>query len=618
VRLARARWPRPSLAALALIGLEALVRLAVGEPYPGATALLLAACGLAAVPLLPGRLTRTSLRVALAPSLAIGSFSILLTTVSIVGVELTEVSIRLAVALLVLVLAGVAASTGAPAPPASPPRRDGLALVALVGVFAVSLASAWDVVEPFPPPGSDWSYYQLYADEVAATGSLLVEDRYAGEEDRLFSTQPAVGAVYGSLLLLDGVSSRSLSRALAVVSALTPVGVYAAVGGLWGAGAGLLGAALYAVVPIRLEPLYWHGLATTLALLFVANVLLVLGLLYRGARDRRTVGLLGLSLAALACVHSASAAVVVLWIGLVLVLDVVVAAVRRRPVRRWWREGMARPVLAGVGAAVLVGAGVIVHLRQQAQDLGAPVGYLAFDRHWLTRETLRGYYSWTFLVLVAVALLLLAVRRAARRDAALVAVGTLALSAILVSQLWRVHVAFEYRRVVYYLALALVAVVGAASSYRRARWLWVPALSLVLVYLAHGSIGLRLPERLLTGREARSATTDALESFGRRLDADVVLVADRCLGARVPYLVRRPTLIALEDWQVGFEELRPAARDAATILAGGASGRRLAAERGVRFALVDPACSPAAEDVLGGRAVYRSDELVIVRIPQSA
>ena len=97
-----------------------------------------------------------------------------------------------------------------------------------------------------------------------------------------------------------------------------------------------------------------------------------------------------------------------------------------------------------------------------------------------------------------------------------------------------------------------------------------------------------------------------------------MLVADRCLGARVPYLVRRRTLIALEDWQVGFTNLRPVARDAATVLEGGPEGRRLAARLGVDYVLADPRCTPDVAAALGGRPVFRSDELVVVRLPPAA
>ena len=102
--------PRPhplSVVAVALLALDALVRVVAGGPYVGATVPLLAACGLALLPLVPRELETPSLRVAVAPALAVGAFSVLLTTTSVVGVPLAERSIRLAVALLVVGLAVV-------------------------------------------------------------------------------------------------------------------------------------------------------------------------------------------------------------------------------------------------------------------------------------------------------------------------------------------------------------------------------------------------------------------------------------------------------------------------------------------------------------------------------
>jgi len=61
--------------------------------------------------------------------------------------------------------------------------------------------------------------------------------------------------------------------------------MYAAAAALWGIGAGLSAALIYAVAPIRLEPAYWHGLGTALAMLFVPLVVMSLGLLFRGIRD---------------------------------------------------------------------------------------------------------------------------------------------------------------------------------------------------------------------------------------------------------------------------------------------------------------------------------------------
>ena len=280
------RLPRASVAAAALLGLDAVIRLLAGGPYPGATSLLLAACGISLLPLIPAALGTPSLRLAVLPALGLGSFAILITTVSIVGIPLTELSIRLAVLGLVVVAAATARGLGRHEKTAWSARREGIAVAVLVGVFAFSLGSSWDIAGSFPPRGTDWGHYLLYADEVEAQDALLIDDPLAGEEDRVFADPAGVGALYGSFLILDGTSSRRLGSGVVLASALTPLSVYAAVGALWGIGAGLLAAAAYAVSPIRLEPMYWHGLATTLALVFLPLAVLALGLMYRGSRDR--------------------------------------------------------------------------------------------------------------------------------------------------------------------------------------------------------------------------------------------------------------------------------------------------------------------------------------------
>ena len=608
------RLPRESIAAAGLVAVDALVRLVAGGPYPGATLLLLAACGVSLLPLLPKELGSPSLRSAMVPTLALGSFALLLTTVSVAGVRLTEVSTRLAVLALVVALAALA-SRWPQHERSWFTRKEGVAVAALASIFLVSLAAGWDVVEPFPPPGSDWGYYLLHADEVEAQGSLAPDNPYGVGEVRELGSYPGVGAVYGSLRLLDGVSSESLARGLAVAVALTPLAVYAAVAALWGVGAGLLAAAAYAVAPIHLEPLYWHGLATTLGLLFLPLVVLALGLLYRGRRGPRVVGLLGFSLASLAVMHSVSAGLVAVLLALVLLGDVLGGLIRRSGARLWWRQGMAKPVLSGIAAGCVLGAGVIVHLRQQAAELGSPVSYRFYDSDWLDSATLEYYFSWPFLALAGASLVVIVWNRDLRRDRALAAVAALLLSAVLVSQLWRIQVAFEYRRVVYYVAVGLVILIGIAVSRMRPRWLWLAGYAVVAAYIAHTSIGLRLPERILEGGEQRSETVDALEDLRVTLAEGgerPVILADGCLGVRAPYLVRSPTTIAFEDWQVGFTKLVSEARAARVMLQGGPEGRRLAEELGVRYVVVDPRCTPSVEADLGGTTIFRGDELLIV------
>ena len=182
------------------------------------------------------------------------------------------------------------------------------------------------------------------------------------------------------------------------------------------------------------------------------------------------------------------------------------------------------------------------------------------------------YYSLSFLLLAAASLVLVLAARGLRRDPALLAIAGLAAGSVVVSQLWRLEVPFEYRRAVYYFGLALVAVIGVASvRLSRSVW-WASGYVVVLAYIAHVSVGFRLPERLLTGPHERSAAVPALIAFREQLDSGTLpdtdhVVADRCLHFVVPFLVRRPTLAAFEEWQCRvFQPPRPGEK-------GGASAR---------------------------------------------
>ena len=286
------------------------------------------------------------------------------------------------------------------------------------------------------------------------------------------------------------------------MSAISVLSVFAAAAALWGTGAGLAAAGAYSVAPIRLDPMYWHGLGTSLALVFVPLVVLALGLMFRGQGGRRASGLLALSLVGVAAAHSTSIIVVGALIVLAPLVDAVRwLVVRRRPIdaaRAWWREGIARPLAVGLVLAAVLGAGVAAHLAGQAADLGSPVDYRIFDPGWLDRAAIRGYFSWELLALGAVALGVVVASRGLRRDPALLAVGSLALACVVVNELWRVEFAFEYRRVVYYAGIVLVLLIGAAAVRMPRRVPWIAAYVLVLAFIAHVSVGLRLPQRVLS------------------------------------------------------------------------------------------------------------------------
>ena len=616
-----------ALAAIALVALEPLARALAGNPYVGATPLLVAACALALLPYLPAELGRLSVRVAVAPALGLASFAALLTTASIVGVRLGSVSIPLVVAAFVVpvALASLVLGTSRRDDRAASNRRELLTLLALVGIVAFALASSFDIAYPFQARGTDWGHYLLYADEVAAQGHLLIDDPFAGEDDRIFADPPAVGASYGSFLLLDGISSWSLTIGLVVISALTVLSVYAAAATLWGTGAGLVAAGAYTVAPIRLDPAYWHGLGTTLAMVFVPLVVMSLGLLYRGARGWRHVLFLSMGLIGVATAHSTSAAVVAVLILVAPLVDLTVRLVvgRRAPraaFRGWWSEGIVGPLAFAVGLSCVLGAGVIAHLWLQAHALGSPVSYRYLGPDWLDRAAVEDYYGVPFLIVSLVALALVLTSRRLRHDPALLALAALAVACVVIGQLWRLHVSFDYQRVVYYFGVGLALLIGAAFLRRKAHAAWIAGFVLVFVLVARTSVGLRLPERVLE-TAPRDPAVSGLTSFREKLDRGVLpdserLVSDACLHFAVPYLVRRPTLPAFSERQVGFVDRLPLARQAAVVLAGGPEGARLAARLGVRYAVADPRCAPDLEATLGGTTVVANEEVVVVRLPE--
>ena len=617
-----------AVAAVALVTLEPLARALVGGSYFGATPLLVAACGLALVPYLPAELGRLSVQVAVVPALGLASFAAVLTTASILDLRLGSVSIQLVVAAFVVPVA--VASFALRTPPrddrAASPRRELLTLLALAGIVAFALASSWDIAYPFKAQGTDWGHYLLYSDQVATQGHLLINDPLAGEAHRIYADPPGVGATYGSFLLLDGISSWSLTIGIVVISALAVLSVYAAAAVLWGTGAGLVAASAYAVAPIRLDTMYWHGLGTTLATVFVPLVVMSLGLLFRGKRGWRHVLFLSVGLIGVAGAHSTSAIVVAALILAAPLVDLTIRLVAggtdpRAAVRGWWRNGIARPIASAVLLSCVVGAGLIAHLWLQGRALGRPVSYRFLGPDWLTRASVEHYYGVPFLVVSLGALALLLTSRRLRHDQALLALGALGLACAVVGELWRIHVPFDYQRVAYYFGVGLALLIGAAFLRRTPHAPWIAAFVLALVFVARTSVGLRLPERVLNAAP-RDPGVSGLTSFRNKLDRGMLpdskrIVSDGCLHFAVPYLVRRPTLPAFSERQVGFVDRLPLARKAAEILAGGPRGAALAARLGVRYAVADPHCRPNLAATLRGTTVVANDGVVVVRLPES-
>ena len=451
---------RSCWSALVLLG-----RLLAGGWVVGATSLLVVSCGLVLLPWLPRELGSLSIRVAVTPALGIACLRrpcSPLRRSSACG--LGSVSIALVVAGFVAAVA--AASVVRPPPPGYRARsaqaraRDAAALGCVV---AFAFSSSWDVAYPFQARGTDWGHYLLYADEVAVQRHVLIDDPFAGEPDRVFADPAAVGALYGSLRLVDGISSWSLTSGIVVVSALTVLSVFAAAAALWGAGPGLVAAGAYAVAPIRLDLMSWHGLGTAFALLFVPLVVLSLGLLFRGARGWQHVAFLALCLIGVTVSHATTAIVVFAMVALAPSRRSCRASRPRNGPERlgrscaiWWARGVLRPARRSVAVTCVAGAGVIAHVWRQSRALGKPVSWQYLGPDWLSRASVEHCSGGPFLLVALGALVIVLATRRLRRDPALLAVASLALACLVVGQAWRLHVSYDYQRVVYYLGVGLV------------------------------------------------------------------------------------------------------------------------------------------------------------------
>ncbi len=621
-------------AAWGLVGVDAAARLLNGGPYGGSTALLVAACGLSVLPLLPTEVSTPTLRMAALPALAMGTFSVLLTSVSILGIPLNEATIRLSVAVLVGLCMTLQLRVW-PAPQENESRAPGrrwewLSLFALVGVVAVSLETAWDVEGHFPPPGRDWGHYFLYADEVRGQQKLLVDSPLWMGGGMKAGNDPGIGAVYGSLEMLDGVSAPALAPGMGLISALAPLSFYAAVGALWGHPAGLLAAAAYAAAPVRLEPLRWHGLATTYAFLFLPILFLALGLLYRGGRDWRTACLLGFSLASLLAAHRASAVFGVLVCVVALVGDVV-----GRGARLWrgktgegdptglWPLGVAGGLARGMALGGVLGGGVIAHAVLQLMDLGPPPSSRAFGR--LDVATFAAYHPWPFTSLAALSLGLVVATRARSGDRGpLAAVTAFTVAGLITSQLWVAGIPFDYRRAAYYLAVPMVALIAVAPLRQARPRLWGALWLAALGWIVHGSIGLNVADRLLARPGWRSSTVTQLREFGKELATRESptarrIVTDGCLNFIVPYLTKTPTLAAVAGWQMATSKEGTGARLAERVLYSGERGVRLARRLHVVGVVADPKCSlEAVRGLPGAIVVFQNDEVIIATLPAAA
>ena len=595
-----------ALAAVVLVAVDAVVTLA-GAHVPALDAMVLVlAPGLAFVPLLPARLRAHSLAVLAAlPTLGIALSMVALVTASRLGLPIDGTWVRVLEGALALV--GLLALRG---PDLRGPPPSVLEVLGLVGALAAGAVLGGRVVSGFPVPGNDWAKYVLYADEIRRQGSLLIDNPFwmLGVP---FREDPGVPALYGAFLAMAGGSAVVVVHGIWILMATTTATVFAYARTFWGAAAGVIAAALFAVAPIEQDILGWHGVPTvaaiglmTLALPYVTT-LLVDGLSWTAATG------LALVVIGLAAAHRLTFVVGVLAFAAVVVIAL--AAFPRD--RRRLLTGLGR---AAVGVVVL-GGGVAADLIAREQTFGGTLSYRAYLSTKLQWDAFARDLTYAFAAAGALALVYLAFTRRLRTRLVLPLICLLAVTVALAFA-WIVHIPLSYLRMAYYAPVPLAVVVGIVLAAQPKRWrLLAGATAVVLVaavaVLAWGQ-----------ATEVRRfyAFTDpaALRGFdllARNLRPDEVVVTDRCWSFQAAWLLHTRTLAALDPADIQPKAELSRARLAASILQGTQSGRAAARRLGVRFLVIDPTCQTASGEPLSpplqGQPVYASSTLAVFKLP---
>jgi hypothetical protein len=584
-----------------------LAALAFGPQPVLAACALLVAPGLALTPFLPKELGLPAVRFAVVPVLGGAASSIAIITVSAIGVPLTGLTLRLTLLLLVLaslaatIVRGVVRDVAEPRPTVRF-GGEGATLAFLGAILCIGIALQASILGGKPLPGQDWGHYLLYVDEIRTQNSLLVDNPYWMLGGRQFAEDPGITSLYGAYALLGDQETAQLVQGIWVVAALAIVSVFVFVAALWGRSAGLVAAGLYAVVPMNLDMLAWHGLANVWALTLLPLVLLAAGMALRGHASRHWAAFLALNLVALAAAHRLTFVVAILTLGLCLVAGL-------------WRNARVALRFAGWTAAfgAVLGAGVIADLAIRNASTEGVQSYRAFLATKIDWEYVDRDLTTLFGVLGAIALAAVLVARPLRGDGARLVLFAFLGSVLALGYAWVVHVPMSYNRATYFLPLVLAAAIGVAWAKLARKLVAGAAIVILLVGLSARDLAPSL--RAFYGYVDQGSLIGLgyVKALGKPGDT---VVTDTCWGFLATWLLREPILAAQDPALIlPKAEVAPAAK-ARQILYGGEAGRRLAREVGARYALVDPQCTHqtglpvAPPDV--GTPIYASRRLVVL------
>ena len=589
-----------ALAGAALVALEALVAALGASPGALATPVLILAPGLALVPLLPAAARRDAVTaLAAAPVLGFGATALGLITVSSLGIDLSAVSVRAVPALAVV--AGLALRGSEP--PLRARRTEALVGAGLTAAVGLGVLLADRVIGGSPIPGNDWAKYVLYADEIRAHGALLIDNPYwmLGVP---FREDPGVPALYGAYLLMTGEEASVLTHGIWVFAVMAQLGVFALVRALWGTAAGLVAALLWAVLPITQDILGWHGLPNQAAIAILLLVLLYTATALREAQPRTAIAGFGLVMVGLAATHRLSLLVGIGTLALTLGVLFVLGDVRR----------FARTLAGAALAALLLGAGVAYDLIERQRTFGGTLSYTDYlNTKFAVEATARDL---TFVFTGAALVALVVVLRG--RDRRAIPVLALLAFTLASAYAWVVHLPMAYVRMAYFLPLALVPLTAIALTrlLPRPRDTLLAGTALTAVVLAFAWPA--APDLRHFYAFLDRASLRGLDALAAELEPGEVVVTDRCWSFQSAWLLQTRTLPALFPADIQPKAELALAEQAREILSGSPEGAAIAAELGVRYALVDPTCPDPAgtpmEPPLVGTPAFISERLVVLEL----
>jgi hypothetical protein len=589
--------------ALAVVTAEAV--LAVLGVRLGSLSLLvlLVVPGLALSPLLPQCARRHwSSTLAAVPALGIAAASVALVSAATAGVTLDGTSVRV----LLFLLAGAGLLIPASDRPPVLSRGEVLGALGAGAAVVAGVVLHQRVIGGAPVPGNDWGKYALFADEVRAHGSLLIDNPFwmLGVP---FREEPGVPALYGAYLELSGEGTAAVTHGIGIFAAVQIMSLFALVRASWGPVAGVSAAGLWAVLPLNSTILGWHGLANAAALALLPLILLYGVSLATGRLDVRAGLGAGLTLTALAAAHRLS-----LGVGLAALAVTVVATIALGG----WRRVASRGAAAAAIATVALSPGVLYDLADRNRTFGGTLDYEAYLSSKLDLGLLVRDLSIPFSV--AGGLAAVAALWRVRRDHRLLPVLSVLVVVALLTYAWVAHLPLHYTRMAYYLPLALIPLVAVLVwTIRVPRWLLGAGVGAMVLFL--GAVSYLQNDNVDRFYSfANRSSLKGLDAVATSLRPGEAVVTDRCWSFLSTWLVHAPTLAALDPADIQPKAELTRARRAHAVLEGGADGRALARRLRVRYLLVDPTCTRtdgrASMPPRMGRPVFISGRLVILEL----